>query len=216
MGVRVVRGLALVDAVHVGGRGFVSFSGPDCNGQWRDVLVPARLSVAEAAKREGLVDVYMSVAQFCGGYRRTADRVLSFGATAADIDDHTGSPCDPDRMWREVRAFLEQDGVPLPSAVVASGRGLHLWWTYSRCIPGIAAPRWRALQSALAGKLSRLGADPSWVDAARVLRLPDTVNSKTGTEAEIIFFSTEQFDFEELFAAAAPIARRELGATKGG
>jgi hypothetical protein len=200
--------------VHIGGRGVVSFSGPGKDGRWVDRLVPAQKAIAESAHLEGQTDVYISVAQFRRGGGRTAERVLTFGATAIELDQHNGRRCGADAMWNAARAVLLARKITLPAIVVESGRGIHLWWPYLRRIPAAAAPRWRATQSALVKNLLHLGADPSCVDAARVLRLPGTINSKTGTEARIIWWSDEHVDFEALFAAAVPISRNRLSSNK--
>jgi hypothetical protein len=62
--------------------------------------------------------------------------------------------------------FLNDNKIPEPSYVLATGRGLCLVWLHSY-VPRAALPRWSAMQHALASMLTEFGADKRAVDAAR-------------------------------------------------
>lgn len=74
--------------------------------------------------------------------------------------------------------------IPAPSYVVNSGRGMYLLWRIDEHIN--AQPRWEKVQSFLHNQLIEFGADRAVVtDTARVLRIPGSINSKSGSE---VFF----------------------------
>ena len=55
--------------------------------------------------------------------------------------------------------MLDDKGVPLPSLMLDSGRGLQLKWLLDTAIPRQALPRWNAIQNYLVASLEDFGAD---------------------------------------------------------
>ena len=78
--------------------------------------------------------------------------------------------------------------IPEPTFVIDSGRGLYLIWKL-RNEDRNALPRWTKVQKYLTDKLSVLGSDPACVDAARILRVPFSLNTKSGTTVSILEFN---------------------------
>ncbi len=79
-------------------------------------------------------------------------------------------------------------------------------------IPRQALPRWNACQRYLIDRLSALGADPQAKDASRVLRLVDTVNTKSGNICRVVHVEAGQdgqprYNFEYLAEMLLPAAR---------
>lgn len=75
--------------------------------------------------------------------------------------------------------------IPAPSYVINSGRGMYLLWRIDEHIN--AQPRWEKVQAFLHNQLIEFGADRAVVtDTARVLRMPGSINSKSGTEVQIM------------------------------
>jgi hypothetical protein len=116
-------------------------------------------------------------------------------------------------------------GIPQPTLVVHSGRGLQVKWVLSQPIPRRALPRWKAVQDELCRLLLPLGADLNARDASRVLRVVETVNSKSQTRAHVVFWSKTDgpgtsrhdngavlYDFEALAASVLPMLRTHLQA----
>jgi hypothetical protein len=83
----------------------------------------------------------------------------------------------------------------MPTQIVRSGRGLYIKWIFNHFLPAGAAPRWRHCQDRLVKLFTDFGADPAAVDAARVLRVSGSRNSKSGSLAKVILFGkTIPFD----------------------
>jgi hypothetical protein len=75
--------------------------------------------------------------------------------------------------------FLTTTDMPKPTMTVASGGGLHVYWTLDSAL---TRQEWQPLANALARAVKENGlkADTACtVDAARILRVPDTFNRKT-------------------------------------
>jgi hypothetical protein len=92
----------------------------------------------------------------------------------------------PEQQAASFIYFCEQEGIPWPSLIIFSGRGLQAKWLLEYSIPRAVLLRWNACQKRLVDRLASYGADPAAKDAARVLRLVETVNSKSGEVCRLV------------------------------
>ena len=103
--------------------------------------------------------------------------------------------------------------LPQPSVLLFTGRGLAAIWLI-KPLPPKALPRWQAAQNVLIELFRSLGADPACRDAARITRLPGSLNSKSQKIASIIDGTLERYDFDrladEIYIAAGRPTREEL------
>jgi hypothetical protein len=106
---------------------------------------------------------------------------------------------------------LERVRIPRPSLAVATGRGLALVWRHDP-VPRPALPRWSLCQNHIFKALKGLGADPSARDAARVLRLVGTRNSKAETAVHAVWEDDAEgtWTFDALTNEILPYTREEL------
>jgi hypothetical protein len=109
--------------------------------------------------------------------------------------------------------FCAEEGIPPPSMLIYSGRGIQAKWLLEGTIPRQALPRWNACQRYLVDRLEHVGADPMAKDASRVLRLVETVNSKSGEMCRVVHVQSGidgqpvRYNFEYLAEALLPTAR---------
>lgn len=78
--------------------------------------------------------------------------------------------------------------IPEPTFIIDSGRGIYLVWKL-RNEDKKALPRWSAVQQYLTDALEALGADQACTDAARILRVPFSYNTKSKSPVSIVEFS---------------------------
>lgn len=121
-------------------------------------------------------DRFLSVNEFKGW--RLVRLLASLRALYVDLDQSLTAHNLSD--WPSVVEAVEDLGLPRPSLVVLSGRGLHLYWALEP-LPARALPVWQACEHELAARLQALGADRSATDCTRVLRLAGTLNSRSST-----------------------------------
>jgi hypothetical protein len=121
--------------------------------------------------REGLGDTFITPNEFDGW--RAIRLLRSLRATYVDLDSQAS--------LYDVLDLLATQRMPGPSAVLQSGRGLHLYWLLES-LPPQTLPVWQRVQDALIRALAPLGADPAAKDCTRLLRLSGTRNTKNGEE----------------------------------
>lgn len=162
-------------------------------------------------------DTYLSQAEFNKPNRRVIN-VSQLGLLWVDLDTYNSEfrGEDPHRTLGRVLWYCNEEGIPAPSVVMFSGRGLYLKWVLSTAIPRQALPRWLAVQKELLRLFSQYGADSNAIDASRVLRVQGTVNTKSGLVCEVIHPAKdrepEYYDFDELAAEVLPFSREEVAA----
>lgn len=164
-------------------------------------------------------DSWLSQCEFSRPNRRTGNFQRS-RLLFADLDTYKAPAMQgmgPEQQTEALLRFCEDAGLPPPSQVIFSGRGLQAKWLLDRPIPAAALPRWQACQARLVERLAPLGADPAAKDASRVLRVVGTVNSKSGQRVRVTHVercpgstAPVRYGFEQLCAILLPIPRRVI------
>lgn len=121
---------------------------------------------------------------------RSVNNIRQFRALYIDLD------IDEDRLGKQEAVYYVwemawREEIPFPSMVVDSGRGIHLYWRIKNA-PYPAINTWQELEDYLYYKLKHLGADIRATDGARILRLPQTVNSKSNTVCKVIVLDDDK------------------------
>ena len=160
-------------------------------------------------------DTWMSQAEFIRPNRRVVN-LLRLGLLFADLDTYRVPALagrTPDQLAESVLYFCSEEGLPVPSVLIYSGRGIQAKWLLEGTIPRQALPRWNACQRYLVDRLAHVGADPMAKDASRVLRTVETVNSKSGEVCRVVHVQSGadgepiRYNFEYLAEALLPTAR---------
>jgi hypothetical protein len=150
-----------------------------------------------------------------GATRRCKDNLSELTGLHVDVDfKDVKDP--PDEVAQALREVL----LP-PSKIVSSGNGLHAYWHFRESLP--ATPENIARVEHLLRRLcDHLGGDPAVCEAARLMRLPGTHNTKDGAwkAVEITDYRpAARYDIgelEEWLADATPIIRRKPAAPGNG
>lgn len=80
--------------------------------------------------------------------------------------------------------------IPKPTMIIDSGRGIHVYWRIENAPYG-AWNTWQELQDYLYYQLKHIGADKKATDSARVLRLPNTINSKNNSDCKVLYIDED-------------------------
>ena len=170
--------------------------------------------VIEALDQER--DTWISQAEFVKPNRRVV-YLLRLNLCFVDLDTYkthwAGVP--PESLSNRVQGYCLDEGIPSPSLILYSGRGLQVKWLLERPLPRAALPRWNAVQKQLVASLTPFGADPGARDASRLLRLVDTVNTRSGERVRVLWVNDREgevkhYHFEYLAETLLPLARETV------
>ena len=177
------------------------------------VDMPQVLSLIDPSR-----DTWLSQAEFIKPNRRVVN-LARLGLLFVDLDTYRqpwAQGRSPEQLADAVLFFCQEEGIPPPSLIVFSGRGVQAKWLLEGTLPRRALPRWNACQCFLVDRLATLGADSAAKDASRVLRLVDTVNSKSGEICRVIHVEDGpdghpvRYSFEYLAEILLPLSRQEI------
>ena len=163
-------------------------------------------------------DTWLSQAEFFQPNRRVVN-LARIGLLFADLDTYRTEWAigrSPEQLADSVLYFCQQEGIPTPSLLVFSGRGIQAKWLLDGAVPRAALPRWNACQRYLVDRLKEAGADVGAKDASRVLRLIETVNSKSGEVCRVVHVENgadgqpARYNFEYLAEVLLPVARWDI------
>lgn len=144
-------------------------------------------------------DVYFGVASRLPNGGGKSD-IKDIGAVWVDIDFKNLTGRDTQEIVGRIRAFT-----PRFTAAIATGGGLHIYWLLKEPVGPEDIPRVEAVNRYLAQALS---GDPASTDAARILRVPGTMNWKyehrpeckivdyTGARANLVDFDCAPEDYQ--------------------
>jgi hypothetical protein len=130
----------------------------------------------------GNADVYSTGNSFYIPQRRVGN-IRQLRALFVDLD--LPNNISKTEAVYKVYDMVAQGEIPEPTMIVDSGRGLHLYWRIEHA-PKQAIYTWQELEDYLCNKLKSLGADSQATDCARILRLPQSINSKNGAECQVL------------------------------
>jgi len=135
-------------------------------------------SLADALVHRGY-DAYFALASYADDSGRTNVNASHLNSFFLDLDCGAGKPyADQAEGVAALKEFVKKSGLPKPSVIVNSGRGVHAYWVVEQ---PVEKREWRGLAEGFKELCSAHGlhADPAvTADVARILRIPDTLNFK--------------------------------------
>lgn len=144
-------------------------------------------------EQQGEKDTYITPNSFYIP-NRSNDNIRHFRALFIDLDLVNHSKTE---AFYEIYIKAAKGLIPKPSMIIDSGRGLHLYWRIEHA-PKQAAYTWQELEDYLYKQLKPLGADLKATDAARVLRLPNTINSRNSAMCEVLELNDFKYSMYDL------------------
>jgi len=141
---------------------------------------------------------------------RLAENAIALKSLFLDLDakgEDKNSYATPTDALRALNKFIADTGMPKPSVIVGSGGGFHIHWVFNRALKPL---EWYPPAAALVEATLRHGLKCDTAvttDAARVLRIPNTLNHKTLPPRPVKILGTPtDFDYlpEKLEKILAP------------
>lgn len=127
---------------------------------------------------------------------RDVEHIKRLNACYADLDYYKIGLKQED-VLAGVRLLVTNGTIPEPTFIINSGKGIYLIWKL-RNEDKNALPRWQRVQAYLIDALKEFNSDSNCADAARVLRVPGTINGKNDSEVSIIEFQDRTYSLHSI------------------
>lgn len=154
------------------------------------------------------VDSWISQATFSQPNHRAVN-LHSVGLIFADLDTYRIprlQDLTPEELAIAFREHCVKGSIPPPSIVLFSGRGLQAKWILDEALGPSNLVDWNHLQSKFVKAWEEFGGDQNAKDISRVLRVDQTINSKSGLIARVVLVTRTadgkpvRYDFKRLYA----------------
>lgn len=177
-------------------------------GAWRELdPVPANEASLYNALEEVMtcyaahyaVYVQQSFSTAAGGRKKAS--VFTHLSLDLDIYESKYAGADHQTLVRAAYDRCDEIGLPYPTTITSSGRGIYLKWALTEQTEDAA--EWKRMTKCLIRAFASFGADRKCSDAARVLRLVGSTNFKGGATVQHIAIHQKKglaaaYEFEEL------------------
>ncbi|MEJ8837654.1 helix-turn-helix domain-containing protein [Ramlibacter sp. AN1133] len=175
--------------------------GSDGRPKWDQKCYPLEQLESVLQASRGAKDVYLSQSTFLYPSRQEK-AFLRIRCVYIDLDIYNAHLQDSEGTIRDLLLVIQNAGIPLPTTVTRSGRGLYVRWFLKDAVRRWELPQWKALQARLSQLLVDFAPDGNAKDVSRVLRFPGCVHSETGALAETRQLNAEPVALSELTEAA--------------
>jgi putative DNA primase/helicase len=137
----------------------------------------------------GSADTWVSMATYSDpNASRSQDNVEGLCALWVDVDAHEDSKYETvEAVQAALQVFLIHTNLPKPTVINLTGYGVHAIWAFTEVIK---RNEWQPVADKLQDLAGRmlLGADPITADAARILRVPGTLNFRDSENPKLAMF----------------------------
>jgi RecA-family ATPase len=135
--------------------------------------------------------LYYTVTKLRRGTARCKENVEASHWVFTELDFKDHSTIAPE----EIRNRVETSPYP-PTLIVASGHGLHLSWKLNEAVDATPGRAQQDFEEALKLACAYVGGDNSAAEAARLLRLPGSHNSKNGDSIPVAIIANTDRSYE--------------------
>jgi len=157
------------------------------------------LAVAVNLADDDALDVYQSQNGFAGS-QRVVGAVSSLTSCWVDLDVYNVPELRNITEDKLLDKVLEaHPWLPMPTAVISSGRGFYFQWVFDGPITHERLPKWQQAMDVLTDVLLPFGADTHSKDAARVLRIIGSINQKNGEQVCGYVRTGERIKFNKFY-----------------
>ena len=134
-------------------------------------------------------DIYYTPNTFNSPIKREREYLWQLHRFYIDIDHKTGTePIDQFEVVGAVEQLVEEKKIPQPTEYINSGRGIHIYWDINNCHI-MLLDLWEKIENHLFNTIKELersikniSVDSRVKDPTRLLRLPNTINSKSNSK----------------------------------
>lgn len=178
--------------------------------EFYDRLYPIDEFLKACQDLQGETDVFFSLNSF---YRKKklASEVRHINAFCLDFDFYKlkrYETYEPAAFYEVIRRHLELT----PTAVVDSGRGLYVIYAFRHCSYHCDC-LYHSVMKHFLKKFEKYGMDPCALNTTQVIRLPGTINSRTGRIVQVLELNDTEYTLQQL-AKQLPWSKEQVSVHK--
>ena len=178
--------------------------------EFYDRLYPIDEFLKACQDLQGETDVFFSLNSF---YRKKklASEVRHINAFCLDFDFYKlkrYETYEPAAFYEVIRRHLELT----PTAVVDSGRGLYVIYAFRHCSYHCDC-LYHSVMKHFLKKFEKYGMDPCALNTTQVIRLPGTINSRTGRIVQVLELNDTEYTLQQL-AKQLPWSKKQVSVHK--
>lgn len=151
-----------------------------------EAISPIEINAEEYKNKK---DIYYTPNTFNSSIKREREYLWQLHRFYIDIDHKKGTePIDQFEVVGAVEQLVEEKKIPQPTEYINSGRGIHIYWDINNCHI-MLLDLWEKIENHLFNTIKELersikniSVDSRVKDPTRLLRLPDTINSKSNSK----------------------------------
>lgn len=151
-----------------------------------EAVSPIEINLEEYKNKK---DIYYTPNTFNSPIKREREYLWQLHRFYIDIDHKKGTaPIDPFEVVGAVEQLVEEKKIPQPTEYINSGRGIHIYWDINNCHI-MLLDLWEKIENHLFNTIKELersikniSVDSRVKDPTRLLRLPNTINSKSNSK----------------------------------
>ncbi len=157
------------------------------NGKMRriEAVSPIEINFEEYKNKK---DVYYTPNTFNSPVKRDKEYLWQLHRLYIDIDHKKGTPpIDQFEVVGAIEELVKNKKIPQPTEYIDSGRGIHVYWDIHNCHI-MLLDLWEKIEKylfdtikELEKSINNISVDSRVKDATRLLRLPNTINSKNNS-----------------------------------
>ena len=151
-----------------------------------EAISPVEINSEEYKNKK---DIYYTPNTFNSPIKREREYLWQLHRFYIDIDHKKGTlPIDQFEVVGAVEQLAEEKKIPQPTEYINSGRGIHIYWDIKDCHI-MLLDLWEKIENHLFNTIKELersikniSVDSRVKDPTRLLRLPNTINSKSNSK----------------------------------
>lgn len=146
----------------------------------------------------GKTDRYLTMNSYKDGHCRKQGNLNKFEMLGIDLDIYHKA-LSIDEALKMLQQSIDEGLIPMPNLVLKS-HGLQVFYCFKEGVADKPNIRllWPKLMLIMSSKLDFLGGDTQVHDAARLLRIPNTINTNNNSWVEWKITNPEQYHFNDL------------------
>lgn len=153
-------------------------------------------------------DAYFSLNSFWNENKTTND-VRHLNAFVMDLDFYKIKKFEQMTPEAFYEKYISKKLSLKPTAVINSGRGLYVIYAFKHCSYHMTS-LYNSITKNLYKDFNRFGMDPKAMNITQVIRIPGSVNTKTGEMVEVIEYNDTTYTIQDIAAAVLPYNKEQM------